>query len=158
VKQCRILHHLIWPFEIRQQFKWRFDQACRIRMTNHAEEKSTHDEFGWLFYTAFSEIYNSVKCVKKFWSLGICPPKPGTFTQDFIHAYLEITNTEDPVTENERLGILPPSTGVITNVPPSPNVIRNANLTSDGNFFPELSRSFLEKLCYRKRRKQLTLK
>jgi hypothetical protein len=33
------LHHLILPFEIRQQFQWRLGQACRIRMTNHPEEK-----------------------------------------------------------------------------------------------------------------------
>jgi len=84
------------------------------------KRKSTHDEFGRLFYTAFTEIYNSVKCVKKFWCLGICPLNPGTFTQDFIHAYLEMTNTQDPVRENGRLGILPPSTEVITNVLPSP--------------------------------------
>jgi hypothetical protein len=75
-----------------------------------------------------------------------------------FHArFYEMTNTEDPVRENGRLGILPPSTEVITNVLPSPNVIRKANLTSEGNCFPEQSCSFLEKLYYRKRRKQLTL-
>jgi hypothetical protein len=51
--------------------------------------------------------------------LGICPLNSGTFTQDFIHAYLEMANTEDPVKENGRLGILPPSKEVITNFLPS---------------------------------------
>jgi len=51
--------------------------------------------------------------------LGICPLNPGTFTQDFVHAYLEMANIKDPVRENGMLGIPPPSTDVITNVPPS---------------------------------------
>lgn len=46
-----------------------------------------------------------------------------------------MANTEDHVRENGLLGILPPSAEVITNVHPAPNVLRNANLTSEDNFF-----------------------
>jgi hypothetical protein len=98
-----------------------------------------------------------VKSVKQFQYLGICPLNSGAVMQDFIHAYLYIANTEDPVRENGQLEILPPSTEVITNFPPSPNVIRNANLTSEENLLPDSSCFSLEKLCGRKRRKTSTL-
>lgn len=133
-----------------------WNQACRIRMTNNPEEKSTHYESGRLFYTAFIEIYNSVKCAKKFWYLGIFPLNLGTFTQDFIHAYLEMANTEDHVRENGLLGILPPSAEVITNVHPAPNVIRNANLTSENNSFLHRRVLFWRSLVTEKEEKQLT--
>ena len=67
-----------------------------------------------------------------------------------------MANTEDHVRENGLLGILPPSAEVITNVHPAPNVIRNANLTSENNSFLHRRVLFWRSLVTEKEEKQLT--